>query len=160
MKKKTNLFATFGFLAILFTVVAFLFPIGTGIVWTTESAGSVYNCGYDFVFGNDASQIEGSGYFICVFVLLIIAVVFQILGTVFTLPNPDADHKFSGFLHLLSGLSLIVVALFFFLGAILTETPNDTYVASLGYGFIVAGAAAAVSAVSSLCCFGLTLKKK
>ncbi len=159
MKKKLNLFATFGFASMFFTLVAFLFPIGTGIIWTTESAGSVYNCGYDFVFGNDASQIESNGFFIAVFVLLIIAAVFQILGTVFTLPNPDASHKFSGFLHLVSGLSLIVVTLFFFLGAILTETPNDTYVASLGYGFIVAGVGAALSALSSLYCFASTLKK-
>ncbi len=159
MKKKFNLFATFGFAAMLLTLVAFLFPIGTGVIWTTESAGSVYNCGYDFVFGNDASQIESNGFFIAVFVLLIIAAVFQILGTVFTLPNPDASHKFSGFLHFVSALSLVVVAVFFFLGAVLTETPNDTYVASLGFGFIGAGVGAALSAVSSLCCFSLTLKK-
>ncbi len=159
MKKKLNLFATFGFLGVLFTIAAFLFPIGTGVVWATAQAGNSYNAGYDFVFGNDASQIVASGYYICAFSLLIIAVVFQILGTVFTLPNPDASHKFSGFLHLVSAIALVVVALFFFLGAKLTPTPNESYVPSLGYGFIAAGAAAAASAVSSLTTFLVSLKK-
>ncbi len=159
MKKKMNLFATFGFLGVLFTIVAFLFPIGTGIIWTTAEAGNVYNPGYDFVFGNNASQIVASGYYICAFSLLIIAVVFQILGTVFTLPNPDASHKFSGFLHLISAIALIVVALFFFLGTKLTPTPNDNYVPSLGFGFIAAGAGAAASALCSLVTFVVSLKK-
>ncbi len=160
MKKKLNLnlnlFATFGFSAIFFTVLAFLFPIGTGVIWTTETAGSDYFCGYDFVFGNDACQIESNGFFIAVFVLLIIALVFQILGTVFTLPNPDSEHKFSGFLHLLTGLMLVIVAIIFFFGAVVTETPNETYVASLGFGFIVGGIVSLLSAISSFGCYVLS----
>lgn len=160
MKKKTNLFAILGFVGALCTIAAFLFPIGTGVNWT--AGGKTYAvCGYDFIFGNSAMMKDfATGYHICAFVLLVIAVLFQILGTVFTLPNPEASHKFSGFLHFLSALSLAAVAVFFFLGAILTPTPNATYVASLGYGFIAGGAAAAISALCSFIAFFITLKKK
>lgn len=158
MKKKTNLYAIMGLVAVICTVAAFLFPIGTGVNWTVGE--SVYPfCGYDFVFGNNASQIVANGFYICAFALLIIAVVFQILGTVFTLPNPTASHKFSGFLHLLSAISMAVVAAFFFLATLLTSAPNGNYVISLGYGFIAGGAAAALSAISSFGCFFLSLKK-
>ncbi len=160
MEKKINLFAILGFSGILFTAAAFLLPIGTGVNWTAGAHVTAVS-GYDFVFGNSAMMKDlATGYHICAFVLLIIAVLFQILGTVFTLPNPDASHKFSGFLHLLSAISLIVVALFFFLATKLTPTPNASYVATLGYGFIAGGAASAASAVCSLGAFLITLTKK
>lgn len=156
MKKNTNLYVILGFTGILLTIAAFLFPIGTGVNWTVDGKTFAV-CGYDYVFGNNAMMKDlATGYHICAFVLLIIAVVFQILGTVFTLPNPTASHKFSSFLHLLAGVSLVFTAIFFFLSSVVGPKPNDTYVASLGYGFIVAGIAAILSACSSFGAFATT----
>ncbi len=156
MKKKINLFAILAITATLLTVCALLFPIGPGVHYAVTSGGYVFSIrGYDFVFGNSANQlVDPNGAYICAFALLIIAVVFQILGTVFTLPNPEASHKFSGFLHLISCLCLIVVSILVFSAPGIADHPYRSMF-TLAYGFTMTGICTTLSAISSFECFVL-----
>lgn len=146
MKKTSSLPGLLGLLAILFTASAFLFPIGNGLLLAMSDGSKEAFAGYDFVFANNASQITSNPSMIAFFVLLIVAVVFQLLATAFGWYG----GKFTAFLHVVAGLCLLTCAVLVFLTPITIGAWVAGTTVSLGYGFIVAGASAAVSAILSL----------
>ncbi len=146
MKKTSNLSGLLGVIALAFTLGAFLFPLGTGLSLATVDGTVEAFPGYDFVFGNNAARIVASPAMIAFFVLLVVAVVFQLLGTGFGWYG----GKFTGFLHLVSGLSLIVAAVLALLASVLIGAWVGGATASLGYGFLGAGISAAVSGLLSV----------
>lgn len=143
MKKTSGLPGIVGLTAILFTIGAFLFPLGAGLV--IPATGESF-MGYDFVFGNTASQITNEGSMIAVFVLLIIAALFQLIAVVFGW----FGGKFTSFLHIVSGFCLAACAVLFFLSFLIIGAWLSGTSVMLGYGFIAAGACSAVSAILSL----------
>lgn len=150
--KKNILPGILGIVALVFTLAAFLFPLAPAAM--SAEADVIY--GYDLMFGNKAIAAFETpvGAFIAVFVLLVISAVFQILGTVFGFHG----GKFTGFLHFVSGLMLGVSAVLTFLVSILT--PAGDLNLTIAWGFIVTGAALAVSALLSLTVGVLGFKKK
>lgn len=150
--KKNILPGILGIVALVFTLAAFLFPLAPAAL--SAEADVIY--GYDLMFGNKAIAAFETpvGAFIAVFVLLVISAVFQILGTVFGFHG----GKFTGFLHLVSGLMLGASAVLTFLVSILT--PAGDLNLTIAWGFIVTGAALAVSALLSLTVGVLGFKKK
>lgn len=150
--KKNILPGILGIVALVFTLAAFLFPLAPAAL--SAEADVIY--GYDLMFGNKAIAAFETpvAAFIAVFVLLVISAVFQILGTVFGFHG----GKFTGFLHFVSGLMLGVSAVLTFLVSILT--PAGDLNLTIAWGFIVTGAALAVSALLSLTVGVLGFKKK
>ncbi len=142
MKNKTNLPGILGIVALVATLCAFLFPLGPAAL--TVEKDVIY--GYDLMFGNKAIMLVELpiGAYIAVFVLLVISSVFQLLATVFGFHG----GKFTGFLHILSGLMLGASAVLVFLVSSLFPA-SDTAV-TLAWGFIATGASLAVSALLSL----------
>ncbi|MCR4562707.1 MAG: hypothetical protein K5694_05870 [Bacilli bacterium] len=148
MKKNSGLFPLLGMVLVLATLGVFLFPLGPGLV---DSTGTAY-VGYNFVFGNPAAgYVQPNGAYIAVFVLSIISAVFQVAALVFSFGH--SGRKFAGFLYFLSGLMMIVNAILLFLavpiiGDFLARGGIGSGVTfSLGWGFIAAGACAAVGAL-------------
>lgn len=150
--KKNILPGILGIVALVFTLAAFLFPLAPAAL--SAEADVIY--GYDLMFGNKAIAAFETpvAAFIAVFVLLVISAVFQILGTVFGFHG----GKFTGFLHFVSGLMLGISAVLTFLVSILT--PAGDLNLTIAWGFIVTGAALAVSALLSLTVGVLGFKKK
>lgn len=126
----------------------FLFPIGPGLVLTGEATGTELFRGYNFVFGNEAAQIENQGSMIAFFVLAIIAASFVLLGTIFGFKG----GKFTGFLHAVSGVCLLVCTVLVFLSPIIIGNwVGGTGVSvSLGWGYIGTGIFSAVGAIICL----------
>jgi len=143
MKKNSILPGLLGIVALCFTLSAFLFPLGPGAI--TAEGDVIY--GYDLMFGNKAVAAFETpvGPFIAVFVLFVISAVFQILGTVFGWRG----GKFTGFLHILSGLMMVVSAVLCFLVGVVTPAGNLVTL-SLDWGFLGTGISAAVSGLLSL----------
>lgn len=148
MRKNIYLPGILGIIALFCILGMFLFPIGTGLVLTGDATGAEIFRGYDFVFGNEAGQIENQGSMIAFFVLGIIAAVFELLATGFGFKG----GKFTGFLHFVGGLCLVACTLLIFLSPIIVGnwTGGNNVSVSLGWGFIVAGIFAALSAIVTL----------
>jgi hypothetical protein len=141
MKKDSRLLALVGMIAVLLTVAALLFPLGAGLV----TANGEPLAGYNFILGNDA---EGSytavGGMIAAFVLAIVGGAFQLFALVFSFGT--GAHHFSGFMHVVGGLCLIIAgALFFLAKPIIGNFPTSTSVCSLGWGYLTAAICALVS---------------
>lgn len=165
MKKKINWFVYLGLAVLVLTLAAFLFPIAPGLTRTIEGSATVeWFSGYDYVFGNNANHIISTGGFIGAFALLIIAAVFELMAFVFSIPNPESAHKFSGFMYIVSGICVAVAgALFLFakglaIPAAQPTASNVTY--HLGYGFLVGGAAGVASGVISIVIGLMAMMKK
>ncbi len=146
MKKTSSLPGLLGLLALLFTASALLFPLGTGLTLVMPNGSTEAFAGYDFVFANNAAQIISSPSMIAFFVLILVAVVFQLLATAFGWYG----GKFTAFLHIVAGLCLLTCAALIFLSPIIIGSWVTGDTVTLGYGFIVAGASAAASALVSL----------
>ncbi len=146
MKKSNGLPGIAGLISLVFTLCASLFPIGTGLILSMPDGTSEGFSGYDFVFGNNAAQIISNGAMIAFFVLLLVAALFQLLGTIFGWYG----GKFTAFLHVVAGICLAICALLLFLSPIIIGAWVAGDSVALGYGFIVAGAASSVSALISL----------
>ncbi len=149
MKKQTIMIIG-GLIVALLCLGAFLFPIGDGLVRTTTSGIVEAFSGYDFIFTNDASEItkEATGGMIAAFVLLVIGTVFGVFGLLLPLTG---STKFSGFIDVISGLSLVVTGVLLFLATSLIPLPalaNASY--TLGYGFFIAAILAALGGVIEL----------
>jgi hypothetical protein len=143
MKKNSNLFPLLSFLAILATTAAFLFPLGTGLV--DVKTGEEF-MGYNFVFGNNAQGVTTPyGGLIAAFTLLIVAGSFQLLGFVFTFGQ--GGRKFAAFTSIVAGLCMVASAILFFLGQIIVGNFISGSTTAIGWGFLAAGASAAVSAL-------------
>lgn len=107
--------------------------------------------GYDLMFGNDsiAPLVSPVGAFIAVFVLLIVAAVFNAAATTFySIDKQNQSHKFCAFLMILAGLAMGASAALFFLAPMFFADFAGTV--SLSWGGIACGAASAVAAVASL----------
>jgi hypothetical protein len=146
MKKTSSLPGLLGLLGLLFTASAFLFPIGTGLILAMSDGSTEAFPGYDFVFANNASQISSNPSMIAFFVLIIVAADFQLLATAFGW----FGGKFTAFLQIVAGLCLLACAVLIFLSPIIIGSWVTGDTVTLGYGFIVAGASAAASALVSL----------
>lgn len=156
MKKNSGMLAIVGLVALCATLCAFLFPLAPGLVDTVQNESYM---GYNFVFGNNAQGLEYPfGGMIAAFALLIIGGSFQLLGFIFSLGQGGA--KFSAFLHIVGGLSMIAAAVLFFLAKIIVGEfiPGTNLV--LGWGFIAAGASAAVSGLLSVVPGFIVMKQK
>lgn len=146
MKKNSGLFALIGLLALLATLGAFLFPLAPGLKDTINNEGYM---GYNFVFSNDAQgMVDPNGGLIAAFSLMVIAAVFQAFGFIFSFG--EGGRKFAAFLHIVGGLCMVATAVLFFLAKVMVGNflPGANIV--LAWGFIVAGACAALSAILSL----------
>jgi hypothetical protein len=160
---KKNLFITLGGIGLLLTALAFLLPLGVGIIQT--STGTNINGAYTvvenfrayiFIFGDSGASIAISSTtgidsvpgMIAAFVLLIIGAFLQVLGVIFPLLG---SKKFAGFVHFVGGLCLVTTGVLFLLAmplvGITSSTSQVSYV--LGYGFWGAAAAALVSGLLS-----------
>jgi hypothetical protein len=153
MKKNKNWLVYVTLAALILTLAAFLFPLGSGIVRTVTGAGKESIMGYDFIFGNKAmlGGLYATSPFIAAFSLLIIAAVFQIVAFIFYFP--EGSHKFAGFMNAVGGLCILVAGIIFILavplaGSVLPAAKNVTY--TLGYGFLIAGIAGAASGIASI----------
>lgn len=146
MKKNIYLPGILGCITILVMLGLFLFPIGMGLI--VEGSGAEPLRGYDFVFGNEAAYLENQGSMIAWFVLGLIAALFELLATAFGFKG----GKFTGFLHTVAGLCLLVCTLLIFLSPVLVGNwlGASNFSLSLGWGFICAGICAAISAAISL----------
>lgn len=149
--KKQSLMIIGGLIAALLCLAAFLFPIAPGVIRTTGDIVE-YIRGYDFVFTNDAimleQTLEANGGMIAAFVLLIIGAVFAVFGLLLPLTG---STKFSGFLDVIAGLCFLATGIIFVLALqILGLSDANNYTWSLGYGFLVAGIAAALGGVIEL----------
>ncbi len=142
MKNKSFLPGILGIAALVFTLCAFLFPLAPAAF--SAQMDTIY--GYDLMFGNKAIAAFDTpvSTYIAVFVLLVISAVFQLLATIFGFNG----GKFTGFLHILSGLMLGVSAVLTFLVG--TLAPSGTVTLTLAWGFIATGASLAISALLSL----------
>jgi hypothetical protein len=164
MKKKINWLVYLGIATLVFTLAAFLFPIGPGLTRTLSGGTVEWFRGYDYVFGNNANHIISHGAFIAAFSLLIIAAVFELLAFVFSVPNPEGSHKFSGFMYIVSGICSIVTGVIFFLAPMIVvpsvqaSAPNVTY--ALAYGFIIGGGASILGAVVAIINGVMAMMKK
>lgn len=142
MKKHSSLSGLLGIIAVLFTTAAFLFPIAPGI-----QAGEIDLIrGYDFVFTNPAAPftIEATSGLVAMFVLFIVGAFFELLGVALGW----FGGKFGGFLAIVGGLCMAAAAILVFLSPVYIEAP--AFDLTLAWGFIVTGAAAAISAVIEL----------
>ena len=142
MKKHSNLAGLLGVVALLFTTMAFLFPIAPGI-----QAGEIDLIrGYDFVFKNPAAPftIEATAGLVSMFVLFIVGAFFELLGVALGW----FGGKFGGFLAIVGGLCMAVAAVLVFVSPAYIEAPS--FDLSLAWGFIATGAAAAISAIIEL----------
>ena len=150
--KKTILPGILGIAALVFTLCAFLFPLAPAAL--TAQGDVIY--GYDLMFGNKAIAAFETpvAAFIAVFVLLVISAAFQLLGTVFGFRG----GKFTGFLHILSGLMLAASAILTFMVSALT--PAGALTLSIAWGFIATGASLAASALLSLTIGVMAFAKK
>lgn len=143
MKKNSLLQGILAIIAVLAIAAALLFPIGTGLVSSFDAIGAR---GYDFVFGNEAMQLnDPHGAMIAWFVLLIIAAFFGIVGSV----TGFFGGKVGAFFNFLTGLICLVCAILFFLSAVIVG-PTWVGEVSLGWGYIAAGAASAIAALLDL----------
>ena len=153
MKKHSLLPGIVSIVALLAIVGALLFPLGAGLV----AKGTFLEAarGYDFVFGNDALQINNPyGSMIAWFVLLLIAAFFGLSGSV----TGCFGGKVGAFFDFVAGLIALVCAILFFLSPIMVgnswvsafNTAEAGVTANLGWGFIAAGASSAVAAVLNL----------
>ena len=164
MKKKINWLVYLGIATLVFTLAAFLFPIGPGLTRTLSGGTIEWFRGYDYVFGNNANHIISHGAFVAAFSLLIIAAVFELLAFVFSIPNPEGSHKFSGFMYIVSGICSIVTGVIFFLAPMIVvpsvqaSAPNVTY--ALAYGFIIGGGASILGAVVAIINGVMAMMKK
>ena len=106
--------------------------------------------GYDLMFGNDAfSQLVSPiGAFIAVFVLVLVAAVFNLASAVFHgIDKQNQTHKFCAFLMVLAGLALGASAALFFLAPLFITYAGEL---TLAWGGIACGACTAVAALASL----------
>lgn len=153
MKKHSLLPGIVSIVALLAIVGALLFPLGAGLV----AKGTFVEAarGYDFVFGNDALQINNPyGSMIAWFVLLLIAAFFGLVGSV----TGFFGGKVGAFFDFVAGLIAVVCAILFFLSPVMVgnswvsafNTAEAGVTANLGWGFIAAGASSAVAAVLNL----------
>lgn len=142
MKKHSNLSGLLGIVALMFTIMAFLFPIAPGI--QTSEADLIR--GYDFVLTNPAAPftIEATSGLVAMFVLFIVGSFFELLGV----GLGWFGGKFGGFLSIVGGLCMAVAAVLVFVSPAYIEAPMFSL--SLAWGFIVTGAAAAISALIEL----------
>lgn len=158
--KKQPVMIIGGMLGILFVLLAFLFPIGPGLIQSGEGVYNVYP-GYDFILTNDANMgltTEASSAMIAAFVLLIIGAVFAFLATLLPLTG---STKFAGFLDVVGGLCLAATGVIYILANILIETPGNNTTWALGYGFMVAAVASLIAALTyiTLGVIGMSNKK-
>jgi hypothetical protein len=150
MKKNNGLLVLLGIVILIASIAAMLFPLGTGLV--TSQGDQIV--GYDFVFGNSSARInpeQGGPYggLITAFVLGCVGGLFQILAFVFSFGQ--GGKKGVGFMDIVAGLCFIVTAVLFFLAKNLVGNYLDGKVTlTLGWGFLAAAIAAAVSGLLSL----------
>lgn len=139
MKKHSNLAGLLGLVALMFATMAFLFPIAPGI----QAGENDLIRGYDFVFTNPAAPftIEATAGLVTMFVLFIVGAFFELLGVALGW----FGGKFGGFLAIVGGLCMAVAAVLVFLSPAYIEAPQFNL--TLAWGFIVTGAAAAISAL-------------
>ena len=153
MKKHSLLPGIVSIVALLAMIGALLFPLGAGLI--AKGTFSEAASGYDFVFGNDALQINDPyGSMIAWFVLLIIAAFFGLVGSV----TGFFGGKVGSFFNFVAGLICVVCAILFFLSPVMVgnswvsvlNTTEANVTANLGWGFIAAGACSAGAAVLDL----------
>lgn len=113
MKKNPSLFVLLVFIASLFATAALLLPIGPGFTRTVGSSVETLRA-YDFVFANKTQTltVTGNGAMIASFVLLVIAVTFELFAL---LMGFSASSKFAGFLAVVGGLCAIVAGVLYLL---------------------------------------------
>lgn len=159
MKKNSLLPGILGIAAVIAIACALLFPLGPGLVANDAFAEAAR--GYDFVFGNEALQLnDPHGAMIAWFVLLLIAAFFGIIATI----TGFFGGKVGAFFSFLTGLICVACAILFFLSPIMVGTGWAGALgtsAKLGWGYLAAGISSAVAALASLIVGvkGLFLKK-
>lgn len=146
MKKNSLLPGILTIIGLLAIVGALLFPLGDGLIANFAGYPEAAQ-GYDFVFGNSALLINDPyGGMIAWFVLLLIAAFFGIIGCVLSF----FGGKLGAFCDFLTGLICFVCALLFFLAPVTVGSTWTSADVSLGWGYIAAGACAAVAALLNL----------
>lgn len=146
MKKNSLLPGTLTIVALLAIVGALLFPLGDGLIANFAGLSEAAD-GYDFVFGNSALLLNDPyGGMIAWFVLLLIAAFFGIIGCILSF----FGGKLGAFCDFLTGLICFVCALLFFLSPIIIGSSWVDADIALGWGYIAAGACAAVAAILNL----------
>src|SRR5574344_1302376 len=159
MKKNNGLMILLGMVAILCAIGAMLFPLGAGFVTSTNEA----IVGYDFVFGNSAALVNPAldgpyAGLITAFVFGCVGGLFELIA--FTFSFSQGGKKFAGFMDILTGLCFAVTALLFFLAKSLIGGYKLAAYCTLGWGFILAGAFAAVTAMASIVAGVIGMKSK
>ena len=150
MKKNNGLVILLGMVIILLSLGALLFPLGTG--FTTDLGDKIV--AYDFIFGNSAAGINtyhGGPYggLITAFVFACVGVFFQLIALLFSFGQ--GGKKFVGFMDVVAGLCFATTAVLYFLARGLVDGYlNNTVPLTLAWGFLVAGACAAASALLSI----------
>jgi hypothetical protein len=150
MKKNNGLGVLLGIVIVILSIGAMLFPIGAGF---TTSLGEPIR-GYDFVFGDSAQWVNSNnggpyGGLIAAFVLGCVGGAFQLIAL--ALSFGQGGKKFMGFMDIVGGLCFAVTAVLFFLAKSLVNGYLYNQVSlTLAWGFIIAGACAAASALLSL----------
>lgn len=147
MKKNSNLAGMLGIIALIFTTMAFLFPLAPGLQVAATDVGTIDLVrGYDFVFTNNAVPftIEATDGLVAMFVLFIVGAFFELCG----LGLGWYGGKFGGFLSIVGGLCMAVAAALAFMTPIMVSAPQFTI--SIGWGFIATASAAAISALLAL----------
>ena len=146
--KKNLLPGILGIVTVIAIACALLFPLGPGLVANDSFAEAAR--GYDFVFGNEALQLnDPHGAMIAWFVLLLIAAFFGIVAAI----TGFFGGKVGAFFSFLTGLICLVCAVLFFLSPVMVGNGWAGALgtsASLGWGYLAAGIASAVAALSGL----------
>lgn len=141
MKTKSNIFGIVSVLCTLLTIAASLLLLGTGF---NLSLGDTTRA-YDFIFENYAVQATSNGGMVTGFVFILVAFVLEAFANIFAFGN--GSHKFSGFMHLVSGLLLIATAVIFMLAKQIIGNYLDGVTLTLGWGFISSAACAGVAGI-------------
>ena len=148
MKKNSLLPGILGIIALVGIIGALLFPLGPGLIGGDKFIEPAR--GYDFVFGNEALQLNDPyGAMIAWFVLLLIAAFFGLVAVI----TGFFGGKVGSFFSFLTGIICAVCAVLFFLSPVLVGTSwAATFgtTATLGWGYIIAGGCSAVAALASL----------
>ncbi len=147
-KKNSLLPGILGIVAVIAIIGALLFPLGPGLIAKDSFAEAAK--GYDFVFGNEALQLNDPyGAMIAWFVLLLIAAFFGVVAAI----TGFFGGKVGAFFSFLTGVICLVCAVLFFLSPIMVGNvwaSSFNTSASLGWGYIIAGACSGVGALASL----------
>ena len=150
---------------IIAIVGALLVMMGPGLV---DLNSHEFIRGYGFIFESAEGRADGivaqSGLMIAAFVLFLIAAAFELIALLFTFGK--GGKKLAGGLLFLSGLMVVINAVFLFLSPVTIGkdasiwAPAAASEVSIGWGYLVAGILSAIAGVGSLLCGVIAIRAK